>query len=379
MSAAIEGIQTCFHASHSASGKKSILLEHPFTYPGLLIGFGLIGVAMQWCSSQAHSMREEELESESLLDIRRKFQTSNSLQELDVQKYRGNSGTLNREAASFSGLKQTPTNSQIDLEEYKMGSRDKTFYSYHTQEEPQELRMDYSSNQRNRRSYELMSKQKPNQDQSRSISLKSLKMAASSTGSLPQAITNNSNTIVINTVSNDIADKQTSQVDLIITKVSKPRDRWYLVRYFASPLALTTCALIVYFINDELTTEIADATLAILIVFLLFTASYPPMKRAGKVLLQSAPDGVDLTKLETSLKSLSPLIVEVKDLHVWSLTSRSNRVATCYLMFNRNDSDTKKISKVLNEARLKFLEQNIKCCTVQPAFVEEKLEQEAQN
>lgn len=357
MSAAIEGIQTCFHASHSAGGEKSILLENPITYPGLLVGFGVIGIIMQWSSSLVHLMREEELESESLLDIRKKL--AGSLQELDVQKYNSSS------SSSSNNQLDTITRNDETCSEGKG--------SILCVEGSQDLRVKFSSCQKNRRSYELAKQTSHNQTQ---ISLKSLKM--NSTDSLPRA----DNIIAMNSISNEVAGKQNSPVELITTKVSatKAKDKWYHVRYCASPFALTACALVVYFNNDGLVTEIADITSTISVVILLFTASYPPMKKASKILLQGVPEGVDLAKLETSLKSISNLIVDIKDIHVWSLTSKSNRVGTCNLIFNQTFPDTKQLAKILNEARQKFLEQNIKCCTIQPTFVvEEKQEHESQN
>lgn len=355
MSAAIEGIQTCFHASHSTDGKKSILLENPITYPGILVGFGVIGIIMRWSSSLVHVMREEELDSESLLDITKKL--AGSLQELDVQKFNS-------------------SNSRLDGT-----SSEEAKGSILYVEEPQDLMVKFSSCHKNRRSYELVAKQSSQNDQTQ-ISLKSLKIN-SSTDSLPPGNDNlrADNIIALNSISNEVADKQSSRVELITTKESatKTKDKWYYVRYCASPFALTACALVVYFIHNELVTEIADVTAALSVVVLLFTASYPPMKKASKILLQGVPEGVDLTKLETSLRSVSNLIVDIKDIHVWSLTSKSNRVGTCNLIFNQTILETKQLAKILNEARLKFLDQNIKCCTIQPSFIEEKREQESQN
>lgn len=92
------------------------------------------------------------------------------------------------------------------------------------------------------------------------------------------------------------------------------------------------------------------------------------VKKAGKVLLQSAPDGVNLDRLEKDLLATSPLVMEVNNLHVWSLTPRSNRVATCELVLDKSQvqDDRRIIEQIISEAKFKFLDQNIKCTTVEP-------------
>ena len=93
------------------------------------------------------------------------------------------------------------------------------------------------------------------------------------------------------------------------------------------------------------------------------------VKKAGKVLLQTAPDGVDLVKLERKLKTCSPHILDVQDLHVWSLTPRSNRVATCRIVLDRIQvRGGAQVARIVNEAKFKFLDQNIRCTTIEPVF-----------
>lgn len=92
------------------------------------------------------------------------------------------------------------------------------------------------------------------------------------------------------------------------------------------------------------------------------------MKRAGKVLLQSVPDEVELEKLKANLMSISPLILDIKEFHVWSLTPHSNRVATCKIVLDQQVKSERQIAPLLVEAKYKFLDQNIKCSTIQPIF-----------
>lgn len=91
------------------------------------------------------------------------------------------------------------------------------------------------------------------------------------------------------------------------------------------------------------------------------------VERAGRILLQSVPVGVDLARLEKELASSSPHILLVNNLHVWSLTPRSNRIATCELHLDKSRvGDAKQLELILSEARYKFLDQNIRCATIEP-------------
>jgi cobalt-zinc-cadmium efflux system protein len=68
-------------------------------------------------------------------------------------------------------------------------------------------------------------------------------------------------------------------------------------------------------------------------------------RKALRVLLQAAPVGIDLSAVHTDLAAL-PDVVDVHDLHVWTLTSDMD-VATAHLMIRR-DADA---HAVLDQAR----------------------------
>lgn len=94
-------------------------------------------------------------------------------------------------------------------------------------------------------------------------------------------------------------------------------------------------------------------------------------------MLQTAPEKVNLERLKSDLMSISPSIIRIDELRVWSLTSRTNRIATCHLVLDRSNSTTEhQISKLLSEAKSKFLKQDIKCLTIEPKLVDPKAEKE---
>lgn len=94
------------------------------------------------------------------------------------------------------------------------------------------------------------------------------------------------------------------------------------------------------------------------------------MKKAGKILLQSAPIHLQLDEIKSRIKSVSVAIIEVKNIHVWSLTAANNPIATCDIVLKKEDFTSEKtLTALLRDVRFKFLEENIECCTVQPVFV----------
>lgn len=357
VSAAIEGIQTCFHASHlAADSETSILLEHPFTYPGILVGFALVGLLMQWSSNKAHQLREEELESESLLDMREAAggQESSSVRELSVEQ-------LKPACQSEFVSNRLPRTAQPAKKRHSIClGRPMSFC-------PQD-------GQNSSRKFVLNSTQQSsfgsvptNLGDEGKVSLKSLRTM------LELEAPNPAN---LNSISSYIEHERLPNKRSPLVKLAKT-DKWLIVRYCASPTALIVCAILVYSArqklfcasNTELVAEIADASLAIIVVTLLFTASYPPMKKAGKVLLQSAPNDIDVEAVKANLKSANELIVDIQELHIWSLTASSNRVATCHVVLNRDSIHSKnQLCILLKEIEFKFLEHNIKCSTIQPVF-----------
>lgn len=341
MSAAIEGIQTCFHASHSnIDGESSILHTHPLTYPTLLTGFALVGLVMQWCSTKVHQIREEELS-----------RISNSWSCLT---------TCSRPS---SGQKHAPGDCcELDVDRLALDSNrkfsDKIVTGYTLGAKSQIPGLDDDS---------------PNISQ---ISLKSISTTLEHTNSSSRPAT-----ITVELIS-DSADKNKNPNGLPNghwpTEPLDKIDTYWIIGHTIAPVALVSCALIVYFIHNDIITEIADAALAVMSVIVLFVTSCPPMKKAGRVLLQSSPCDVDLDRLKQELLSISEHLIAVKELHVWSLTSsRNGRIGTCQLVFRKaNIVSAQQLSHLLECAKSKFANQHINCISVEPMLIQDHSENE---
>jgi len=81
----------------------------------------------------------------------------------------------------------------------------------------------------------------------------------------------------------------------------------------------------------------ADPIFAAIIGVFVLPRAFRLGRRALRILLQSAPDHIDVAEMESRLATL-PGVVDVHDLHVWTLTSDMD-VVTAHLMV-RDDVDT---------------------------------------
>jgi cobalt-zinc-cadmium efflux system protein len=64
----------------------------------------------------------------------------------------------------------------------------------------------------------------------------------------------------------------------------------------------------------------ADAIASLVVAALMARASWQLLRAAGRILLQGAPEGVDLAEVRTHLRTVEH-VVDVHDLHAWTVTS----------------------------------------------------------
>jgi cobalt-zinc-cadmium efflux system protein len=102
-----------------------------------------------------------------------------------------------------------------------------------------------------------------------------------------------------------------------------------------------------------------DPIVAMIIGIWILPRAWRLAASALRVLLQMAPAHVDLEAIRNELMAL-PGVVDVHDLHVWTLTSEMD-VASAHVMVNK-DADT---HSVLDQARVLLLEHEIAHATIQ--------------
>lgn len=97
------------------------------------------------------------------------------------------------------------------------------------------------------------------------------------------------------------------------------------------------------------------------------------MNYEGRLLLQSAPINLDLDSLTADLKSISPLVTSVGDLHVWTLDGNNTSIGSCNLLIPKSDvAHELEITNIVRNARLKFSKRGIRCSCVQPVLFSPK-------
>lgn len=88
---------------------------------------------------------------------------------------------------------------------------------------------------------------------------------------------------------------------------------------------------------------------------------------------------MDLEELRESFKSVSPLILELKSLHIWSLKSQGYLISSCEIVLDKRSLESEAhLTKILAELKRKSLDKNISSLTVQPVFLEPETKNEEQ-
>ncbi|XP_065360745.1 uncharacterized protein ZnT77C [Calliphora vicina] len=140
-----------------------------------------------------------------------------------------------------------------------------------------------------------------------------------------------------------------------------------LLRDVSSTIFVIVCAVIVHFAKDkEHTAKFIDPVLSIFSCVLVVALSYPYMKEACLILLQTIPGNIDMENFESTLVKKFPQIVSYHDLHIWQLSSHKY-IATVHIIFQ----NPKMYANTLDEVRQHFHDHSITNVTIQPEFYTE--------
>lgn len=146
----------------------------------------------------------------------------------------------------------------------------------------------------------------------------------------------------------------------------KPRRQgpWEMTRDVLGCVFVMICSIIVY-LTDDSVAKFVDPALSIISATLLLAFSYPHMRDAGYILLQTIPNHIDIDILCAELVEAFPNILNVHDIHVWQLT-KDKTVSTAHLIF-LNAQDYLRCTDRLLEF---FYQHGISHVTIQPEFYE---------
>jgi cobalt-zinc-cadmium efflux system protein len=78
-----------------------------------------------------------------------------------------------------------------------------------------------------------------------------------------------------------------------------------------------------------------DAILSAVIALMIFWSSYLVIKEAVMIFLEAVPPGIDFDKILAALEGI-PLVQEVHDLHIWSLSSHEVALS-CHVSLQEKD------------------------------------------
>ncbi|KAI3318716.1 cation efflux protein [Xylariaceae sp. AK1471] len=128
-------------------------------------------------------------------------------------------------------------------------------------------------------------------------------------------------------------------------------------------VAVIIAALVIWLTTSP-TRFYADPGVSTVISILIFLSSIPLVKNSGKILMQSAPRGVDLEDVKHDLEKI-PGIESVHELHIWRLDQKK-AIASAHVVVSNNDNamaDFMDQAKTVNECLHAY---GIHSATLQP-------------
>ena len=114
--------------------------------------------------------------------------------------------------------------------------------------------------------------------------------------------------------------------------------------------------------------KVLDPIFAIISVTLLTFLVYPEVKQSGLILLQSLPSYIDIDRLKRKLTKRFPMIFEIHELHVWSLTQEQT-IATAHIKLKHHFKSTEQFGRFFSELQQFFQQEGIDSVTIQPEFI----------
>jgi len=108
--------------------------------------------------------------------------------------------------------------------------------------------------------------------------------------------------------------------------------------------------------------DIIDPILSVLIAFLIATGAWKIVKQTIGILMEGTPKGISLKEITDKLQSVDG-VVNVHDLHVWSITSGKNALS-CHVVLN-NQVSFQESQVILRKIEHEMVHQGIGHVTIQ--------------
>ncbi|XP_076372951.1 proton-coupled zinc antiporter SLC30A1-like [Tachypleus tridentatus] len=136
-----------------------------------------------------------------------------------------------------------------------------------------------------------------------------------------------------------------------------------LLRDTCSCVLVIIVGCFVLYFDDQEFIRYTDPVVSLVTVVVLISTNYHFIKESGMILLQTAPDYIDVQELTKRLLAKFPIIRNVHDLHVWRLTG-AHAIATVHIILDY-PSEYLNIS---HQVKNFFQDEGIAFVTVQPEF-----------
>jgi cobalt-zinc-cadmium efflux system protein len=115
-----------------------------------------------------------------------------------------------------------------------------------------------------------------------------------------------------------------------------------------------------------------DSVVSLILAVVILLGTWRLLKSSVNLSLDAVPEGVDITKIESYLKSL-PSIEEIHDLHVWGMSTTETALTVHLIRRDREDND-EMLRKITKELHDQFdiehptiqIENGTFCCSLKP-------------
>ncbi|KAJ5215874.1 cation efflux protein [Penicillium cinerascens] len=136
----------------------------------------------------------------------------------------------------------------------------------------------------------------------------------------------------------------------------------------ANNVGVIIAAAVIWFAHYE-GRYYADPAVSMGIAVMIFLSSIPLIRRAGLILLQSAPQGVDHDDVKHDLEEI-PGVLSIHELHIWRLNQTKSLASAHVVLDDDNTLDFDNLAKTIREC---FHAYGIHSLTLQPEILAQRV------
>ncbi|KAJ5143016.1 uncharacterized protein N7515_001803 [Penicillium bovifimosum] len=132
-------------------------------------------------------------------------------------------------------------------------------------------------------------------------------------------------------------------------------------------LGVMAAGLIIWLATPHAGRYYADPGVSMFIAILIILSSFPLMRRAGLILLESVPTGLDMSDVKHDLEKIKG-VNSIHELHIWRLNQRKTLASVHVVVSENSVEDFMKTARVIKEC---FHAYGIHSITLQPELEDE--------